>query len=334
MSPRTARSLVVRTVAKAWHDRILGLSAEAAFWQLVSTPSLLLALLAVLGYGGKWFGDDTLQRVQDSILTAMSNSFTPDVVHNTIEPMVHEVLQSGRADIGALSFVIALWAGSSATATFVNTITIAYGQRDQRGAVRSRLLALQIYLVSLGLGAVTLPMLVIGPAQLPALFPHRLRHAAATVVNEVYWPVVMVLLLLALTSLYHFAPPTRLPWRRGLPGAVVAVLVFLCGSALLRHYIHAVLDPSHVYGTLAAPIATLFFFFVSALGVLLGAEFNAVIETASPTARTVRLKGRWQYLNDVTPRTARSWPATRAADPDDLVGAGTQPSEPPPGSDS
>ena len=43
----SVRSVIVREVAsatlrKAWNDRILGLSAEAAFWQLLSVPPLLI----------------------------------------------------------------------------------------------------------------------------------------------------------------------------------------------------------------------------------------------------------------------------------------------------
>lgn len=305
MSPRTARSLVRRTLAKAWRDRILGLSAEAAFWQLVSTPSLFLAFLAALGYLSTWLGEDTLNRVQDTIIVAMSKSFTPEVVHQTIEPMVREVLRSGRADVGVLSFVVALWAGSSSTATFVNTITIAYGMRDQRGAVRSRILALKIYLGSIAFGVIALPMLVVGPSELPKLFPVKARHAATTVIHDVYWPTVILVLLVGLTSLYHLAPPTRLPWRRGVPGAALAMVIFLLGSGALRHYIAGIADQSHVYGTLAAPIATLLFFFVLALGVLLGAEFNAAIEWSSPSARRPRIKGRWRALHESPQREER-----------------------------
>ena len=47
-------------------------------------------------------------------------------------------------------------------------------------------------------------------------------------------------------------------------------------------YISFVLERTHAYGTIAAPIAALLFFFVLALGVLLGAEFNAAIEQEFP----------------------------------------------------
>jgi len=299
MSQRTARKLAARTLAQAWHDRVLGLSAEAAFWLLISTPSLLLALLAALGYFGDWVGQSTVDRVQQNILTATSKAFSDDVVRELIEPMVHEVLQGGRGDVLSVSFILALWAGSSSTATFVNTITIAYGMRDMRGAVHSRILALEIYLGGIALGVIVLPMLVLGPTELPKLFPKEARSTADRLIHDAYWPTVVLLLVIGLTSLYHLAPPRRLPWRRGLPGAILAMVIFVLGSAALREYIQGVVNSSHAYGTLAAPIATLLFFFVMALGVLLGAEFNAAIEQTSP-ARVGSRRGerRWRYLQE------------------------------------
>jgi len=47
-------------------------------------------------------------------------------------------------------------------------------------------------------------------------------------------------------------------------------------------YIHLILKNNHAYTVLAAPIAALLFFYVLALGVLIGAEFNAAIEQFRP----------------------------------------------------
>jgi membrane protein len=314
ISQHSARRLAVRTISKAWHDRVLGLSAEAAFWQLLSMPSLFLALLAALGYFSKWAGPDTVQRVQDNLLKAFSQAFSAEVVSQLVAPMVHEVLQQGRADVLSVTFVLAIWAGSSATATFVNTITIAYGMRDLRGAVHSRLLALGIYLGSIALGVVVLPALVLGPTYLPKLFPVDARKTAARVIHDAYWPVVVLLLLVGLTSLYHLAPPRRLPWRRGVPGAVLAMAIFLLGSAGLREYITFIVAHNHAYGTLAAPIAALLFFFLLALGVLLGAEFNAAIEQASPSTRRPRSERRWQRLPESGDQSGQSEPPPAGID--------------------
>ena len=91
----------------------------------------------------------------------------------------------------------------------------------------------------------------------------RLRlgvFAAGRIINDAYWPTVVLLLLVGLASLYHLSPPRRLPWRRGIPGAILALVIFLLGSAGLRMYIAFIVAHNHAYGTLAAPIATLLFY--------------------------------------------------------------------------
>ncbi|HEY7010504.1 MAG TPA: YihY/virulence factor BrkB family protein, partial [Jatrophihabitantaceae bacterium] len=131
---------------------------------------------------------------------------------------------------------------------------------------------------------IVLPMLVLGPTVLKRITPRSTRVTLNHLIDALYYPVVVVLLLVGLTTLYHLAPPRRLPWRRGMPGAVLAILLFLAGAAGLRTYITFIVEHNHAaYGTIAAPIAALLFFYVLALGVLLGAEFNAAIEQHSPS---------------------------------------------------
>lgn len=287
---------------------MLGLSAEAAFWQLISMPSLFLALVATLGYISRWLGPRAVNRTENTLEDWLARAFSQQVDGDIVTPMIHDILHSGRADVISLGFVIALWAGSSAMATFVNTITIAYDMRDLRGAVRSRLLALGLFLGSVLIGVVVLPLLVLGPDLLVRSFPDKWHHQVQQLTSIGYYPVIVLLTIVGLTTLYHLAPPRRLPWHRGVPGAILALLIFLGGSALLRLYISYVLDRNHTYGTLAAPVAALLFFFILALGVLLGAEFNAAIEAASPTQprppRVLNPK-TWRHLDDQNQRAAK-----------------------------
>jgi membrane protein len=312
--------LLRRAVVNAWNDRVLGLSAEAAFWQLLSLPSLLLALIATLGYFSRVVGHTTVDRTQNSLEKLFSRAFTPEVVTELIQPILHEVLTGGRPDIISIGFVLALWAGSSATATFVNTITIAYGMRDLRGPIRSRLLALWLFLGSVLIGVFLLPLLILGPTLLTDTVPKGERGTAGSIINGLYYPALVVLLLLGLTALYRLAPPRRLPWRRGVPGAVLATLVFIAGSEGLRGYIQFIMTRNHAYGTLAAPVAALLFFYILALGVLLGAEFNAAIEEESPARprepRVLRAR-QWTTLPEPGDRPTDSpGPADRDEGPE------------------
>jgi len=271
-----------KAVAKAWQDRILGLSAEASFWQVLSIPPLLIGLLGSLGYVADVIGAASVRQIEDRLLDASAQVLTPDVVDSLVRPTLADILGSGRLDVVSLGFLLSLWAGSSATATFMNTIVIAYDQRDVRGPIRTRLKALWLFVVGMVMAVLTLPLLVLGRGVLVDLLPDDWEATATVLVNAVYWPLVLIGLLLALTSFYHVVLPNRLPWRRHLPGAVFAWGFFLVAALVLRAYVADILTTALPYGALAAPIGALLFCFFFGMAVLLGAELNATVQARWP----------------------------------------------------
>jgi membrane protein len=281
-SVRTPLQVFGQSLAKAWQDRILGLSAEASFWQVLSIPPLLIGLLGTLGYLGDVIGDDSVRQIEERLLSAASEVVTPNVVDSLVAPTLNDILAGGRLDVVSLGFLLALWAGSSATATFMNTIVIAYDQRDVRGPVRTRLKALWLFVVGLVLAVLMLPLLVLGRAVLIGLLPESWRSVGAMLINGLYWPLVLVGMLLALTTFYHVVLADRLPWRRHLPGATLAVAFFLVAALVLRAYVSDFLTTALPYGALATPIAALLFCFFFGMSVLLGAELNTVIQQRWP----------------------------------------------------
>jgi membrane protein len=279
---RVPLEVLGHTLAKAWQDRILGLSAEASFWQILSVPPLLIGLLGSLGYLSSFIGADSVRQIEDQLLTASAQVLTPSVVDSLVAPTLNDILGSGRLDVVSLGFLLSLWAGSSATATFMNTTVIAYDQRDVRGPIRMRLKALWLFVVGLFMAVITLPLLVLGRGVLVGLLPERWRDTAMVLINAVYWPAVLIGLLLALTSFYYVTLPNRLPWRRHLPGALLAMSFFLVAALLLQAYVADILTTALPYGALATPIGALLFCFFFGMAVILGAELNATIQARWP----------------------------------------------------
>jgi membrane protein len=270
--------LVWSTLRRCQHDRVLGLAAEAGFWQLLSLPAAILGILGTIGFFSGLLGAGNLNHLQNSIDTAMTHVIVPSAVKSTIAPALHRILFGGRADVVSTSFIVSLWTGSSAMSTYVNTITIAYDMRGYRGAVRSRLLALRLYVGFVLATIVLLPLLVLGPDDLVNIFPDRWHHVVHSVTVIAYWPVVVVVSLSLLATLYHRAVPVRRPWRKAWPGAIVAVLGWLAGSVILRSWLVFAFRRSATYGPLSAPVAVLLFLYLTALAILFGAELNAEID--------------------------------------------------------
>ncbi len=284
----TVATALKRTVVKAWDDSLFGESAQAAFWQTLSLPPLLLGLLGSLGYIGAWFGPNTLDTVQRRIITISGNLFSPSAVDQIIAPTVADILSTGRGEVVSVGFLISLWAGSSAMSSFVDSVTKAHGQYGVRNLLWQRILAVLIYIASLVVGIFALPLVAIGPDLLTRLLPTTVGGIDANMLAWAYYLVLIMLLVLSLSLLYKVALPNRLPWRRGLPGALLAVVVFLIATAGLRLYIGWVTHTGYTYGALAAPIAFLLATFFFGMGVVIGAQLNNAIQELWPAPVTMR----------------------------------------------
>lgn len=103
--------LFKRTWVKAWEGNLFSEAAEAAFWQVLSLPPLLLGLLGSLGYVAQWFGKDVINSVHASIIEWSNTAFSSNVVKDIIAPTVDDILRHGRGEIVTVGFLISLWGG-------------------------------------------------------------------------------------------------------------------------------------------------------------------------------------------------------------------------------
>lgn len=301
-----ARKVVTRTMSKAWGDSLFRLSAEGAFWSALSTAPLLLALLGLAGFVGRWFGPDTLDAIQSQVLDLLHGMFSSEVVDGLLVDNVSAMLHNGQADLVSVGFFISLWAGSSAISSLVESITIAYGQYEVRHPATERLFALGLYLVALIAGTLTLPLLAVGPEVLINLFPSGIRPEASAIITVSYYPALVVALVLLLTALYKVAPRHKHPWRRGIPGALLASVVFIVASLGLRIYVSYVYTHGLTYGALATPVTFLLFYYMMSLAIVLGAQFNNATLEQFPAHVSRREQRKWRQFDSPGPESPDS----------------------------
>lgn len=288
--------LIGLTLSKAWRGSAFSESAEAAFWQALSLAPLMLGILGLLGYVSDWFGHRVAARASEQIVSFSDKAFSDEVVESIVKPTVESMLTEGKGAIASVGFLIALWAGSSAMSSFVDAITVAHDQEGVRNEVWQRIFSLLLYMGSLMLLIIGLPLIAIGPDLLPQFFPESWHGMIGFWVRVLYYPTLGVLLVVSLATLYKVALPRKLPWHRGIPGAILAMAIFLLTSASLRFYLGGVSATGYTYGALATPVAFLLFLFFIGMAVIGGAYFNAAIQELWPAKPTRRQQRRWRRL--------------------------------------
>ena len=168
--------LVVATIRVCLRYRVTGLASEAGFFALLSLPPLILGLVRrprlrrerprPRGRRG---------RCVDSINDYAAQFLTEDVISDTLRARPSTTSSSGpRFDLLSLGFLLSLWSGSRALNVFVDTISIMYGQSDERGIVHTRVLSFTLYVLALLVGIVTIPLVLLGPSLLGDILPRAL----------------------------------------------------------------------------------------------------------------------------------------------------------------
>jgi len=183
------------------------------------------------------------------------------VVETIIQPTVADILTKAQGEVASVGFLISLWAGSSAMASSSTRSTWRTASRGERNEVWQRIFALLLYLVGLILAVIGLPVLALGPELLPKVFPVSWRHNIAGVVGTFYYPVVGILLVVALATLYKVALPRKLQWLRACPARSWRWCSSCWPASASGSTMIWIGRTGYTYGALAAPIAFLLFTF-------------------------------------------------------------------------
>ena len=151
--------------------------------------------------------------------------------------------------------------------------------------VRRRLLALSVTAAAVsGLGV------VIGLVALSAWLSRQVELAGwiTWLVRLAWFPIVLVGFVAGLAVLYRVAPSRRAAkWRWVSTGSVVAVVIWLVASVGFQLYVTNFGSYNKTYGSLAAVVILLFWLFLTAFAILLGAQINAELEHQTQIGTTV-----------------------------------------------
>ncbi len=270
--PPRFTDLVLKFWALMVGRRIAGLASEAAFWVIFSLPWLILAFVSGLGVTAKYLGDDAVEAVKDSIENVINNVLTPEAAAQFALPVLNELLNETRPDLGVIGLVIALWAGSRAVMTYVQSIMLINGEYVDRSYLRRRALSLVLYAVTAVLSVSLLPILLVGPKHLAQWL--ELSEIGVTIG---YVVVVVFVAITVLLVLLHYSTVKRGSIWTAWPGALVALVTGAGAGLIVTLYVRRLFDESSVYGALATPVALMVYAYVLSFTVLLGAAVNAAL---------------------------------------------------------
>ena len=269
--------ILKRTFLEVSNDRVLAFAASVTFYGLLSLFPAITVLVSL--YGLFAAPESIAQHLE------MLRSFLPESAMSIIGEQAMRIARSDQAglSIAALAgFLVALWSANAAMKAMMEALNVAYDAEEGRGFIWLTLVSFMFTLSAI-IGLILLFAVVAAvPVILSTIW---LGGTADFLVWAGRWPVMFVLILLALAVLYRFGPNRPTPrWRWVTPGSFMAAVGLLALSMLFSWYAANIGKFNETYGSLGAVIAFMTWMWLSATIILVGAELNAVIERAAQPA--------------------------------------------------
>jgi len=279
--PSGWKDIAKRTAKEVKADQVPLLSAGVAFYALLSLFPAIIAGVSIYGL----VADPATVRDQINRLTEMLSPETAAIIGTQLK----QVTSGAGGALGVatvIGILTALWSASSGMKALVTGVNLAYDETESRKFVKLRGLSIVLTLGAMVLMGVALALIVGFPA-LADSWPTALRWT----VGGLRWVLLAALLIGALAVLYRYAPDRDEPrWTWVSWGSGIATLLWILASIGFSIYANSFGNYNKTYGALAGVIILMFWLYLTAVIVLVGAELNTEMElqtakdtTAGPT---------------------------------------------------
>ena len=273
-SPIPARGwkdVLLRVLRGISEDRIMLIGAGVTYYAILALFPGIGAIVAIYGL----FADPSSIAAHLDTLSGVAPAGAVGVMRDQLMRLAHQ----NRAALGfsfAVSLVIALWSANAGVSGLFEALTAVYEEKEKRSLVKYYATTLAFTAGIIVLVLLSLAILIV----LPLVLDHIAHPGVPPVLLKIIrWPILFVLIVLALSVIYRYGPSRSAPrWRWITGGSAFAAVAWLAVSALFSWYVANFGSYDKTYGSLGAIIGFMTWMWLSIVVVLVGAKLDEVLE--------------------------------------------------------
>jgi membrane protein len=250
-------------------DRVLMNAAGVTFYALLALFPAIGALVSIYGL----FADPVQIANHIDTLAGILPGGGMEVIKEQLARLTAQ--GSGSLTFGVIfGVLVSLWSANGGMKALFDALNVVYGEKEKRSFLWLNLTSLTFTLGMLCFAIIAITAIIAVPVIIDAL-----PDVLGTVINWARWPVMAVLIAVALALIYRYGPNRDEPkWRWISWGSVFAAVGWLVFSAAYSFYAANFGTFNETYGSLGAAIGFMLWIWLSTTVILLGGKLNAEIE--------------------------------------------------------
>jgi membrane protein len=260
---------IIKDLWKRFHkDEVAGLSAELAYFFLLSLFPFMIFLITLVGY---------LPISQESVLGFMKQ-YAPGETMTLIETTITGIIENQNGGLLSFGIIATIWSASNGLNAVIRAFNRAYDVKETRSFIIARLMSVLLTVAMIIVIVIALLLPVFGrQIGLFVFSAFGLSDTFLVIWGAARWAVSFIVLLIVFSCLYYFAPNKHLHWKEVFTGAFLATLGWILVSSAFSYYVGNFGNYSATYGSLGGIIVLMVWFYLSGMIILIGGEINAII---------------------------------------------------------
>jgi len=246
-----------------------GLSAQLAYFFLLSLFPLLLFSITLLGY----------LPLDEEILLNLLGSVVPAETMDFISSNLADIVNNQNTGLLSFSIIGTLWSASNGVNAIRRALNRAYNVEEDRSFFIARLVAILMTVSMIGVIVIAILLQVLGRSIGIYLFSlFGLTEDFIQIWEALRWSISSLVFFTVFLFVYKFIPNHKVYFKEAAFGAVFSTLCWQLVSYGFSFYVDTLGNYSATYGSLGAIIILMIWFYISGFIIILGGVINAIRE--------------------------------------------------------
>ncbi|MEO0311983.1 MAG: hypothetical protein RIQ89_1640 [Bacteroidota bacterium] len=218
-------------------------------------------------------------------LLGLIQDVVPNTAYQAARSTIEDIIKHQRGGLLSIGFIMALYFTTNGFMAMIKSFNSSYHIVETRKPWKQRKVAIILtFIISILLIIATM-MIIFGEIFSKFLVKKSILKTKTQValLLGVKWLIVLTVIFLAISFLYHYAPAVRKKWKFISAGATLATILSIITSLGFAYFVNNFNQYNKVYGSIGTLIVIMLWINFNSQILLLGFELNASIDNVKKT---------------------------------------------------
>jgi membrane protein len=218
-------------------------------------------------------------------LIKMFENILPVNAYNLMESTIIDIVTNKSGSLLIVMFFATIIFSTNGIHAVIHAFVITSHSFKSRSWVNQRKVSVLLLLIGIIMFGIAGFLIIFGKMAVIRLVELGILEKSFVISILIFlkWVIVVLLLFLAISFLYYFAPAKRHDFKFVTPGSTLATLLFIITSLGFSAYVNNFGQYNKLYGWIGSLMVILVWLYLNSIALLIGFELNVSIKDAGVT---------------------------------------------------